>query len=148
MIYNYPKSFLNTWRKVKAATKVPSPQARAWYSVGVRTTEGSQDLLALRKGVLGLTPLKHTALEMRDGKAQDISQPNKKDHFPGFFHPSVSNCSRDAFFYLLSWESICWCNESHSYANFLLAQPKFVFPLSHSITPKHHCQNILLLEMI
>lgn len=113
-IYNYPKIFLDTWRKVTAATKVPSPQARAWYSVGVRATAGSQNLLAPRKWILGLTSLKGT--EMRDGKVQDISQPNKKDHFLELFHPPVSNYSRDVFFYLPSWESICWYNESQKTA--------------------------------
>lgn len=42
MIYNYPKNFKNTKRKVQAATKVPSPQARAWYSVGVRVTKAAK----------------------------------------------------------------------------------------------------------
>lgn len=86
------------------------------------------------------------SLKWEMGKSKSISQSNKNNHSPGLIHPSVFNYPSNGFFYLVSWESICWCNESHSYANFLLVQMKFSFPLSHSITPKHHSQNVFSCE--
>lgn len=116
--------------------------ATAWHAVGVRTTEDRRDLLAQRKGALLLCSLKHTVLELRlESPSPSPSLTRRITYFPGLIHPPVFSFyySSKGFFYLVSWENLCWCNESHSYTNFLCTQPKFFCLIPSLYTPLWKC---------